>query len=103
LERYYALYEEFIMKGKECLLDYLGKKSEHPSWVSSEKGGTIESFSPSLTVCCRNSGRGPLFDMLDDINAIYYNEVWHRGSIMMYVGQLVNVEGNLEIVPTSHR
>ena len=70
LKKYYAIYEEFIIKGKEDLLDYLGEKSERLTWVSAEEGENIESFSPALTVCNRNSSRGGMFDVLEEIGAI---------------------------------
>ena len=101
LNKYYAIYEEFIIKGKADLLDYLGKKSEHPSWVSSGNGKNNESFSPALTVCNRNSSRGGLFDVLEEIGAIYYNEVWFQGKIMLYVGQFITLEGNIAKMLTS--
>ena len=83
------------MKGKEDLLDYLGRTSEHPTWVSVDgSGGEDTSYSPTLRVCHRNPYRGQVFDALETIQCVYFNEVWYRGELALYVGNPVIVAGN---------
>ena len=85
--------------GKEDLLDYLGHRSEFPSWVTTSGSDVEESFAPALTVCNRNANRGNLFNLLEKIGSVYYNEIWQRGSLWLFVGMSVILQGLSPTLP----
>lgn len=117
IDSLYELYTAFILHGKKNLLDYLGKTSSHPSWVSTKGGRYVfafcfiyslcfvidqysnanirvtESFAPSLSVCHRNRQRSVLLDLFEKVRAEYFNEIWQCGELVLYIGMAVTLPG----------